>query len=60
MSRIEKYNEDPSVGLDVRLAGDMVEREEKIKKEVIIPPFAEIKMPDRSVSIPTTPFGSAS
>jgi len=56
MSRIEKYNEDPSVGLDVRLAGDMVEREKKIKKEVIIPPFAELKMPDRSVPIPTPPF----
>ncbi|MEA3456674.1 MAG: methionine synthase [Campylobacterota bacterium] len=56
MSRIEKYNEDPDVGLDIRLAGDMVEREEKIKKEVIIPPFAKIKMPDRSVEIPTPPF----
>ena len=56
MSRIEKYNEDPSVGLDVRLAGDKVEREKKIKKEVIIPPFAELKMPDRSVPIPTPPF----
>jgi len=56
MSRIEKYNEDPSVGLDVRLAGDMAERKEKIKKEVIIPPFSELKMPDRSVPIPTPPF----
>jgi 5-methyltetrahydrofolate--homocysteine methyltransferase len=56
MSRIEKYNEDPSVGLDVRLAGDKVEREKKIKKEVIIPPFAGLKMPDRSVPIPTPPF----
>ncbi|MEA3433103.1 MAG: dihydropteroate synthase, partial [Campylobacterota bacterium] len=56
MSRIEKFNEDNSVGLDTRLAGDMVEREEKVKKEVVIPPFSEIKMPDRSVEIPTPPF----
>ena len=56
MGRIEKYNEDNSVGLDTRLAGDMVEREEKVKKEVVIPPFEQIKMPDRSVDIPTPPF----
>jgi len=55
MSRIEKYNEDPSVGLDTRLAGDMVERKEKVKKEVVIPPFEEIKMPPK-VEIPTPPF----
>jgi 5-methyltetrahydrofolate--homocysteine methyltransferase len=55
MSRIEKYNEDPSVGLDTRLAGDMVKREEKVKKKVVIPPFEEIKMPER-VAIPTPPF----
>ena len=55
MTRIEKYNEDNSVGLDTRLAGDMVEREEKVKKEVIIPPFEEIKMPEK-VEIPTPPF----
>jgi len=56
MSRIEKYNEDPSVGLDTRLAGDMVERaEKKEEKEVIIPPFEEIKMP-KKVDIPTPPF----
>jgi len=56
MSRIEKYNEDPSVGLDTRLAGDMVEREKKKeKKKVIIPPFEEIKMPE-PVDIPTPPF----
>ncbi|MDD3591541.1 MAG: methionine synthase [Sulfurovum sp.] len=55
MSRIEKYNENPSVGLDTRLAGDMVAREEKVKKEVVIPPFEEIKMPER-VEIPTPPF----
>ncbi|MGB5506194.1 MAG: methionine synthase [Sulfurovum sp.] len=55
MSRIEKYNEDNSVGLDTRLSGDMLEREEKVKKEVIIPPFEEIKMPEK-VEIPTPPF----
>ena len=56
MSRIEKYNEDPSVGLDTRLAGDMVQREEKkAKKEVVIPPFEEITMPE-PVDIPTPPF----
>jgi len=55
MSRIEKYNEDNSVGLDTRLAGDMVERVEVAKKEIIIPPFEQIKMPTR-VDIPTPPF----
>ena len=55
MSRIEKYNEDPSVGLDTRLAGDMKERKEVKKKEIIIPPFSEIKMPE-PVDIPTPPF----
>lgn len=55
MGRIEKYNEDPSVGLDTRLAGDLVERVEKEVKEVVIPPFEEIKMPER-VEIPTPPF----
>jgi 5-methyltetrahydrofolate--homocysteine methyltransferase len=55
MSRIEKYNADPSVGLDTRLAGDMKERVEVMEKEVIIPPLAEIKMPGE-VPIPTPPF----
>ena len=56
MSRIEKYNEDPSVGLDTRLAGDMVQREEKKeKKEVVIPPLEEIRMPE-PVDIPIPPF----
>ncbi len=55
MGRIEKFNEDNSVGLDARMAGDMKERVEKVKKEVIIPPFAEIKMPEK-VEIPTPPF----
>jgi 5-methyltetrahydrofolate--homocysteine methyltransferase len=57
MSRIEKYNEDPSVGLDTRMAGDMTERKEKSKeeKEIIIPPLSEIEMPP-PVDIPTPPF----
>lgn len=56
MSRIEKYNENPDIGLDVRLGGDMVERVTKEVKEVIIPPFSELKMPSREVKIPTPPF----
>lgn len=56
MSRIEKYNENPDVGLDTRLGGDMIEREIKEVKEVIIPPFSQLKMPSREVKIPTPPF----
>ncbi len=56
MSRIEKYNEDPSGGLDTRLNGDMVERQVKEVKEIIIPPFEVLKMPSRDVKIPTPPF----
>ena len=55
MSRIEKYNEDPSVGLDTKLAGDLKKVEKKVQKEVVIPPFEEIKMPS-PVPIPTPPF----
>ncbi len=55
MSRIEKYNEDNSVGLDTRLAGDMLKREKKVKKEIIIPPFEEIKLPEPQ-PVPTPPF----
>ena len=55
MSRIEKYNEDPSSELDTRMAGDMKERVEKVKKVVVIPPFEEIKQPVQ-VDIPTPPF----
>jgi len=59
MSRIEKWIEEkqknPDAVLDTKLAGDMVERVEKEKKEVIIPPFEEIKMPS-PVPIPTPPF----
>jgi 5-methyltetrahydrofolate--homocysteine methyltransferase len=55
MGRIEKYNEDNSVGLDTRLAGDMNKVEKKVEKEIIIPPFAELTMPEK-VAIPTPPF----
>jgi len=55
MSRIEKYNEDNAVGLDTRMAGDMMEREKKVKKKVVIPPFAELQMPE-SQAVPTPPF----
>ena len=55
MSRIEKYNADPSVGLDTRLSGDMQERETKEPKEIIIPPFNEIQMPSPQ-PVPTPPF----
>jgi len=60
MSRIEKYNEEiatnPDAVLDTRLAGDMTERVEVETKEVVIPPFDQIKMPDRDIDIPTPPF----
>ena len=59
MSRIEKYNEDIENGLtvelDTRMAGDMKEREEKVKKKIVIPPFSEIKLPDPE-PVPTPPF----
>ncbi|MBA1420394.1 MAG: methionine synthase [Epsilonproteobacteria bacterium] len=55
MSRIEKYNEDNSVGLDTRMAGDMMEREKKVKKKVVIPPFSEIQLPEPQ-PVPTPPF----
>ncbi|NEW59776.1 methionine synthase, partial [Sulfurovum sp. bin170] len=57
MSRIEKYNEDNSIGLDTRMAGDMKERAKKEdKKKIIIPPFEKLKMPERDIEIPTPPF----
>ena len=55
MSRIEKYNEDNSVGLDTRMAGDMKKVEKKVKKKIIIPPFEQIKMPTAQ-AVPTPPF----
>jgi len=59
MSRIEKYNEEIEKGLeaelDTRMAGDMMEREKKVKKKVVIPPFSEIKLPEPQ-PVPTPPF----
>ncbi len=55
MSRIERYNADPSEPLDTRLAGDRVEREEKVIKTVVIPPFEQIKLPEPQL-VPTPPF----
>jgi len=55
MGRIEKYNEDNSVGLETKLAGDMNKVVKKVEKVVIIPPFEEIKQPEQ-VDIPTPPF----
>jgi 5-methyltetrahydrofolate--homocysteine methyltransferase len=55
MSRIEKYNADPSVGLDTRLGGDMVEKPAKEVIDIVIPPYHELKMPSE-VKIPTPPF----
>lgn len=50
MSRIEAGN------FDTNLHPDAPKIEHKEKKEVIIPPFAELKMPDREVRVPTPPF----
>jgi 5-methyltetrahydrofolate--homocysteine methyltransferase len=55
MGRIEKSD------FNTKLAGDLVdtpkESTQKIeKKEIIIPPFEEIKMPSRDNSTPTPPF----
>jgi 5-methyltetrahydrofolate--homocysteine methyltransferase len=51
MSRIEKGN------LDTNLHGkEIVEEDTQVKEEVIIPPFAELSMPNREVKVPTPPF----
>ncbi len=51
MSRIEAGN------FDTDLHGkEMQEKVVKEKKEVIIPPFSELKMPSRDVKVPTPPF----
>ena len=59
MSRIEKWLEEketnPDAVLDTKLAGDMKERKEKVKKEVVIPSFEEIQQP-QLVPVPTPPF----
>ena len=51
MSRIEAGN------FDTDLHGkDDEEKVVKEKKNIIIPPFSELKMPDRNVKVPTPPF----
>lgn len=51
MARIEAGN------LDTDLHGNVRDEwEESVKEEVIIPPFNELKMPDRKIRIPTPPF----
>jgi len=51
MSRIEVGN------LDTDLHGKDTEKKvKKVKKEIIIPPFKELKMPNRDVKVPTPPF----
>ena len=51
MSRIEAKN------FDTDLHGkDGIEKPKKEKKEIIIPPFEELKMPKRDVKVPTPPF----
>ncbi|MDA3907451.1 MAG: methionine synthase [Sulfurimonas sp.] len=51
MSRIEAGN------FDTDLHGkDSEEKVVKEKKEIIIPPFKELKMPTRDVKVPTPPF----
>ncbi|MDQ7060190.1 MAG: methionine synthase [Sulfurimonas sp.] len=51
MSRIEAGN------FDTDLHGkDTEPKEKKVVKEIIIPPFSELKMPRRDVKVPTPPF----
>ncbi len=50
MSRIEAGN------LDTNLHPDAPVIERVAKEEVIIPPFEELKMPKRDITIPTPPF----
>jgi 5-methyltetrahydrofolate--homocysteine methyltransferase len=51
MSRIEAGN------FDTDLHGkEGQEKIIKVKKEIIIPPFKELKMPNREVKVPTPPF----
>ncbi len=51
MSRIEAGN------FDTDLHGEGKEKKaKKEKKEVVIPPFEELEMPDREVRVPTPPF----
>ncbi|HEY9204264.1 MAG TPA: vitamin B12 dependent-methionine synthase activation domain-containing protein, partial [Sulfurimonas sp.] len=51
MSRIEAGN------FDTNLHGkDDEEKVVKVKEEIVIPPFEELKMPSRNVEVPTPPF----
>jgi len=50
MSRIEAGN------FDTNLRPDAPEVEYKEQKEVVIPPFKDLKMPSRDVKVPTPPF----
>ncbi|MBU0720716.1 methionine synthase [bacterium] len=51
MSRIEKGNFDTNLH-----AQDSEEKPKQKKKEVIIPPFAQLHMPSRDIKVPTPPF----
>jgi 5-methyltetrahydrofolate--homocysteine methyltransferase len=51
MSRIEAGNFDTNLHPDAPNMEDKAE-----KKEIVIPPFAELKMPSRDVRVPTPPF----
>ena len=51
MSRIEAGNFDTNIH-----GHDSNEAPVKVKKEIIIPPFEELKMPSRDVKVPTPPF----
>jgi len=56
MSRIEAWQNDPSQPLDTNLGSDGKETPKaKEKKETVIPPFEQIKLPP-PVEIPTPPF----
>lgn len=57
MSRIEDFNSGKTNKLDDRLPSDLIPNEKPIetKKEVVIPPFNELKMPSL-IDIPTPPF----
>jgi len=50
MSRIEAGN------LDTNLHPDAPQVQRVEKKEIIIPPFKELKMPSRDITVPTPPF----
>ncbi|MBD3808579.1 MAG: B12-binding domain-containing protein, partial [Epsilonproteobacteria bacterium] len=55
MGRIEQFVKGITDKLDDKLPSDLIERAEIEQKEVIIPPFEEIKLPAK-VAIPTPPF----